>query len=124
MATARIAAGLVLTAATARQATIEAACAMWLEGEIEKVRKEPKVEGPFWRRTITYLTTEQAADEYRRLVAIPRTSQWWGETNKPNAGLGVAKKVQQLARAALSSGDGLVTLDADEVRFLGLEAAA
>lgn len=123
MATAKIAAGLVLTAGSAKQVEIEERCALWLDGQIAKVQAEPEITGPFWRRTITHLTLEQATEKYHEWVQIPHTRQWWDEIEKPNAGLGFAKKVQQLAREAMSSGDGFVILDADEVRFLGLGVA-
>lgn len=122
MATARIAAGLVLTAARKKHAEIEAACDLWRAAEIEKVRAEPKVEGPFWRRTVTYLTVADAELEYDRLVRIPHTQQWWDRGTRPATHLGFVAKAQQLARAAMptAGGDGYVMLNEDEVRILEL----
>lgn len=124
MANARIAAGLVLTAGQTKHAEITQACAAWRDAQIAKVQGEPKIEGAFWRRTITTLTRDQAEAEYDRLVKQIYSPQWWAEIGKPGAGIGFSLTVQELARAALDTGDGFVTLDADEVRFLGLGAAA
>lgn len=122
MATARIAAGLVKAAADTKRGQVEYAVKQWRAAQVANVKAEPKIEGPFWRRTITHLTQEQAETEYDRLVGILATRQYWDDRYYRPRGIDRANHLAALATAALTSGDGYVTLDADEVRFLGLEA--
>ena len=124
MATARIEAGFVAEAALSKATEIESVCAAWRAEQIAKVQRHPKIAGPFWRRTITVLSAEEAKAEYERLCGIHGTKQWWDEMDEPSHGLRTSRRIHRLALTAVTDGDGYVTLDADEVRLLGLSAKA
>lgn len=120
MATARIAAGLVNAAAVTKQEAIEAMVEAGRLADIEEIRQEPIVSGPFWNRTVKVRSAADAEAEYAERLGFGRTTVWWRSVSR-NKGLCKAREIAGLANAALTSGDGYVTLDADEVRFLGLE---
>lgn len=120
MATARIAAGLVKAAADTKQEAIEAKVAAGRLADIEEIRQEPIISGPFWNRTVQVRSAAEAEAKYDERIEFGRTTVWWRSLSRKE-GLGRARAIAALATAALTSGDGYVTLDADEVQFLGLE---
>lgn len=121
MASARIAAGLVKAAATAKHAEIDAKVERWRADQIAKVQLETKAEGPFWARRYSVRTPAEAEAEYDRRASCSDTEEFWDSFGRPARGLEKSRSIVAAATAALTSGDGYVTLDADEVRFLGLE---
>lgn len=127
MATARIEAGVVLQAAERRCKQTAEAVSYAKDKWFERRLQEPEKRGwLWWRRPITLAELER---EYVRVERpgcathekIVEGHLWPLQRQ--------AWELRDLAKAALTGdsyskvkGDGFVTLDADEVRFLGLEA--
>jgi hypothetical protein len=121
MATAVFRADTVLTFAERKFAQINDRLAKWREEQVAKVAARPKVTGPFWRIEVRHLTLAEAEIEYARLVSIVQTSEWWASLDKPSRGRGAAERLAGIAKAAIYKGEGSVTLNDDEVEFLGLD---
>lgn len=123
MATTEILAEVVLKAALQRLADVELRIKEWRHTQIMNVKAEPKVEGPFWRRTVTWLTYEQAEERWGTLRKVYATRQYWDNFHRPK-GVDRASDLIRIARAAIQDGErAVVTLSEDEIKFLGLGEA-
>lgn len=124
MATARIAATAVHRAAEAKIAEQKKAEADAIVARLDELEREPVTTGALWWKRTHYRTRAEADAE------LDRSGRFFIRQIHLQR-IGRAAKLRDLAKAALSGchsgigtgkGDGFVTLDADDVRFLGLEA--
>jgi hypothetical protein len=132
MASARIDAAAVYRAAEAKWAEAETERAAAKDAWFTQRLREPVQRWALWWKRDHYRTQAELEAEYVHTSEIQWVSEEYENESKFWRTQGKAERLRDIAKAALTrgtlhggigygSGDGYVTLDADEVRFLGLE---